>query len=260
MVLENHTKRRLAAGETVVGCFFRYPAGTLAEFVALGGWDFLVFDAEHGSLHPRDLEDLSRACELHAVTPIVRVTTNEPSAILRFLDAGAHGLHVPWVDTGAAADAAVRAAKYQPRGSRGLAATRSARFGVPEPIGDYVRRSNAETLVVVQVETAEGVANVEDFVTVDGVDVVFIGPTDLAHSLGHVGNPSHPDVQRAMERVTDVVTGSDKALGIFVANPTEAARWRARGARYLTTGLEPLLRGSMRDYLSSVRNAGGETT
>ena len=259
MVMENHTKRRLAAGATVIGCFFRYPVATLAEFVALGGWDFLVLDAEHGSLQPLDLEDLSRACELHGVTPIVRVTTNEPSTILRFLDAGAHGLQIPWVDSGAAAEAAVRATKYQPRGSRGLAAARSARFGVPEPIGDYVRRSNAETLVVVQVETAEGVANIDEFVGIDGVDVVFIGPTDLAHSLGHVGDTTHPDVRRAMDRVTEVVTASDKALGIFVADPTEAVAWRARGARYLATGLEPLLKRSMQDYLESVRSTEGDT-
>ncbi|MDR9450242.1 MAG: aldolase/citrate lyase family protein [Acidimicrobiia bacterium] len=259
MVRENHTKRRLAAGETVIGCFVRYPIGSLAEFMALGGWDFLVFDAEHGTLQPRDLEDLSRACELHGVTPMVRVTTNEPSTILRFLDAGAHGLHVPWVDSGAAAEKAVQAVKYQPRGSRGLAATRSAGFGIPAPIGDYVRQSNAETLVVVQVETADGVSNIEEFVSVDGVDVVFIGPTDLAHSLGHAGDPAHPEVQAAMDRITEVVTASDKTLGIFVANPTEAVAWRERGARYITTGLEPLLQRSMQDYLATVRNTGGET-
>lgn len=259
-VIENHAKHRLGAGETIVGCFLRYSNATLAEFIALGGWDFLVLDAEHGTLVPRDLEDLSRACELHGVTPVVRVTTNDPSTILRFLDAGAYGMHVPWIDSAAAAEAAVQAAKYQPRGSRGLAATRSASFAMQEPIGDYVRQSNEETLVVVQVETAEGVANVEELVEVDGVDVVFIGPTDLAHSLGHVGDPSHPEVQAAMDRIAEVVTASDKALGIFVGSPADALVWRERGARYLTTGLEPLLSGGMRNYLETVRNTKGATS
>lgn len=256
-MIENLTKRRLAAGETVIGCFFRYANATLAEFVALGGWDFVVFDAEHGTLQPRDVEDLSRACELHDVTPIVRVTANESSTILRFLDAGAHGVQVPWVESGDAAEAAVQATKYQPRGNRGLAATRSAGFGVPAPIGEYTKQSNAETLVIVQVESAEGVANVGDLVAVDGVDVVFIGPTDLAHSLGHVGDPGHPEVQAAMTRIADVVTASDKALGIFVANPTEALAWNERGARYLATGLEPLLSSSMHTYLETVRTTEG---
>ena len=257
-MIENSVKQRLAAGGTVVGCFVRYPIGTLAEFMALGGWDFLVFDAEHGALQPRDLEDLSRACELHGVTPMVRVTANEPATILRFLDAGAHGLHIPWVDSADAAEAAVQAVKYQPRGSRGLAATRSAVFGTQGPIIDYVRQSNAETLVVVQVESGEGVDNVEDLVAIDGVDVVFIGPTDLAQSLGHVGDPSHPEVQAAMGRITEVVTAGGKALGIFVADSADAVAWRKRGARYLTTGLELLLSSSMQDYLSTVRGAEGE--
>ncbi len=259
-MIENHAKHRLDAGETIVGCFMRYAAGSLVEFMALGGWDFLVFDAEHGSLQPRDLEDLSRACELHGVTPMVRVTTNEPATILRFLDAGAHGLHVPWVDSVDDAEMAVQAVKYQPRGSRGLAATRSAGYGTQEPISDYVRRSNAETLVVLQVETGEGVNNVEEIVGLDGVDVVFIGPTDLAQSLGHVGDPSHPEVQAAMNHISEVVVASDKALGIFVATPADALAWRKRGARYLTTGLEPLLSHSMNDYLRAVRSPGGEST
>ena len=256
----NRTKERLNAGETVVGCFFRYPVGTLAEFVALGGWDFLVLDAEHGSLQPADVEDLSRACELHGVTPMVRVTTNDAPTILRYLDAGAHGMHVPWVSTGEAAEAAVQAAKYHPLGSRGLAATRAARFAVPEPIGAYTQRANTETLTVVQVETAEGVENIDQLVGIDGVDVVFIGPTDLAHSLGHVGDASHPEVQEAMDKVAEAVLATDVALGIFVGDPSRARSWRERGARYLTTGIEPLLAGSMRNYLSRVRNTEGATT
>jgi 4-hydroxy-2-oxoheptanedioate aldolase len=169
-------------------------------------------------------------------------------------------MHVPWVDSAAAAEAAVQAAKYEPRGSRGLAATRSAGFGIQAPIGEYVRQSNLETLVVVQVESAEGVANVEELVAVDGVDVIFIGPTDLAHSLGNVGNTSHPEVQAAMERIAGVVTASDKALGIFVGTPTDAVAWRDRGARYLLTGLEPLLLGSTKNYLETVRSTEGATT
>ena len=114
--------------------------------------------------------------------------------------------------------------------------------------------------MVVQVESAEGVANVEELVAVDGVDVIFIGPTDLSHSLGHVGDPSHPEVQAAMNRVAEVVTASSKTLGIFVANPADAVTWRDRGARYLLTGLEPLLSGSTKNYLEAVRSTEGAAT
>jgi 4-hydroxy-2-oxoheptanedioate aldolase len=259
-VIENTTKRRLAGGETLAGSFFRYPVGTLAEFMALGGWDFLVLDAEHGGLQPRDVEDLSRACELHGTTPIVRVTTNEASTILRFLDAGAHGVQIPWVESGAAAEAAVQAAKYQPRGSRGLAATRSAGFGIQAPYGDYVRQSNRETLLVAQIESAEGAANIEDIVDNDAIDVIFIGPTDLSNALGHVGSPSHPDVRAAIDRITEVTLASDKALGAFVGNAADALAWRDRGARYLCTGFEGLMAGAIKDYLEAVRTTEGDTT
>ena len=111
MMLENSTKRKLREGHAVYGTFFRYAAPSLAEFVAMLGWDFLLFDAEHGALEPRDMADLARACELHDVTPIARVTTNAAPVILRFLDAGAHGVQVPWVNSAAAAEEAVVAAK-----------------------------------------------------------------------------------------------------------------------------------------------------
>ena len=98
-MLTNTTKAKLAEGKPVFGCFLRYAEPSLAEYVAMLGWDFLVFDGEHGTLQPRDVEDLCRALELHGVTPIARVTTNQPHIILRFLDTGVHGVHVPWVNT-----------------------------------------------------------------------------------------------------------------------------------------------------------------
>jgi len=253
MMIENSTKRKLQEGKAVYGCFFRYAAPTLAEHVAMQGWDFLVFDAEHGSLEPRDMEDLARASELHGVTPIARVTTNQPHVILRFLDAGAHGVQVPWVNTAAEVEQVVTAAKYEPRGRRGLAGSRQGGWGNTEPLGDYTAHANAETMVVVHIETAEAVAAAEEFAVIDDVDVLFIGPTDLSHSLGHPGEPGHPDVQKAMERVADVVVRSDKTLGIFAGSPAFAAEWYGRGARYFTTGLEGIVRQGMRSYLTAVR-------
>src|SRR6185312_2149993 len=95
-MLENRTKAKLAAGEPAFGCFVRTAEPQLSEYVAMLGWDFLVFDAEHGSLQPREVEDLCRAIEPRGTTPMVRVTTNDAPTILRFLDTGAHGVHVPW--------------------------------------------------------------------------------------------------------------------------------------------------------------------
>lgn len=254
----NTTKAKLRAGEAVFGCFVRYPDAGLVEVLTYQGWDFLVFDAEHGTITPRDCEHMVRAAELHDVTPLVRVTTNLPPVILRFLDTGALGLHVPWVDSAAGAVAAVRAVKYHPQGNRGLAGARAADYAQTVAFDEYVARANAETLVVVQIETADAVERLPEIVAVDGIDVIFIGPTDLSHSFGLPGQVQHPTVQAAMQRIVEIVAPSPAALGIMVRDTAQAQAWQQRGARYITIGLESLLRPAAATYLRSVRTAGGE--
>ena len=250
----NKIKKALREGGTVHGCFITYAEPSLAEYVALQGWDFLIFDGEHGALEPRDIEDLTRAAELRAVTPIARVTTNQAHLILRYLDTGVQGLHVPWVNTVDEVEQAVQSVKYGPRGKRGLAGVRASDYGMSGSVGEYTETANAETLVVIHIETAQAVDAIEDYVGVDGVDVLFIGPTDLSHSLGHPGDLDHPEVVAAMDRVASVVVPSDKALGIFAGSVDKTLMWRDRGARYLCTGSDLFLRQGMLQYLASVRD------
>lgn len=252
-MLENRTKARLAAGEAAFGCFVRTPEPSLIEYVGMLGWDFLVFDAEHGTLQPRDVEDLCRAVEPRGTTPIVRVTTNDAPTILRFLDTGAHGVHVPWVNSAAEVERAVQAVKYTPRGIRGLAGSRASEWGLREPISEYVQRANRETLVVIHIETQDAVDAIDEYLAIDGVDVLFLGPTDLSQSLGHPGDLEHPDVVRAMGRVADAVVGSGVTLGIYAGSVDMTKAWLDRGARYFTTSLEPFLRDGMRAHLRDVR-------
>jgi 4-hydroxy-2-oxoheptanedioate aldolase len=253
-VRTNATKARLKAGETVFGCFVRYPDPTLIEVMSYQNWDFIVFDGEHGTIEPRDCENMVRAAELGGVTPIVRVPTNQPPIILRYMDTGAHGLHVPWVNSGEEAEAVVRSVKYQPRGIRGLAGIRAADYAQQGTFAEYVQTANRETLVTIHIETMEAVRRLPEIVAVDGIDVIFIGPTDLSHSLGVPGQPQHAAVQDAMQQIIDVVKDTDKALGIMVTNADGARQWRERGARYITIGLESLLAPAMRGYLQDVRN------
>jgi 4-hydroxy-2-oxoheptanedioate aldolase len=252
-MLENLTKAKLAAGEAAFGCFVRTAEPQLIEYVGMLGWDFLVFDAEHGPLQPRDVEDLCRAVEPRGTTPIVRVTTNDAPTILRFLDTGVHGLHVPWVNSAAEAERAVRSVTYSPRGIRGLAGSRASEWGLREPIGSYVERANHELLVVIQVETQDAVDAIDDYLAIDGIDVLFLGPTDLSQSLGHPGQLDHPEVLAAMDRVADAVVGSGKTLGIYAGSVDMTKAWLDRGARYFTTSLEPFLREGMRAHLQQVR-------
>jgi 4-hydroxy-2-oxoheptanedioate aldolase len=238
----NETKARLRAGDTVFGCFVRYPDAGLVELLGYQGFDFLVLDAEHGTMEPRDCEHLVRAAELRGVTPLVRVPTNQPPAILRYLDTGAQGVHVPLVASAGDAESAVRAVKYWPRGARGLAGVRAAGYGQETSLGEYVARANDETLVVVQVETPAAVRAVTDIAAVDGVDVVFVGPTDLSHALGVPGRVDAPAVQEAFDEIVRRAAGAEVVLGILVPDAMSAAAWAARGARYVAFTIESVVK------------------
>ena len=251
----NVTKQKLNAGETVFGCFVRYPDASLTEMIALQGWDFLVFDAEHGTIEPRDCEHLVRAAELRDVTPIVRVTTNEPPTILRFMDTGAQGAHVPFVNSQAEAEAAVRSVKYWPRGARGLAPVRAAAYGRRDPLSEYVGRANEETLIAVHIETEAAIEDLGRIAEVDGVDVVMIAPTDLSQSLGVPGQTDHPLVADAVEKIVSTVANSSVALGVLVADAKGARSWQERGARYVAVTFESLVRASSGSFLASARGA-----
>ncbi len=253
-MLENTLKKRLAAGETVYGCITRYPEGALAELIAVAGFDFVVFDGEHGTLEPRNIEDLTRAAEARGITPIARVTTNQAHIILRYLDTGVHGVHIPWVNTVADVETAVRSAKYGPRGTRGLAGSRASNWGFGESIAEYTAQANRETMVIIHIETTEAVDAAAEYAAVDDVDVLFIGPTDLSHSLGHPGDVSHPEVVAAMERVAEAVVPTEKVLGIYTGTPEMAIRWRERGARYLATGIDGFIAQGLQGFVDRVRS------
>jgi 4-hydroxy-2-oxoheptanedioate aldolase len=252
-MLVNTLKEKLAQGEAVLGCFLRYAEPSFAEFVALQGWDFVIFDGEHGTLEPRDVENLTRAVEVRGTTPIARVPTNQAHDILRFLDTGVHGVHVPWVNTPEAAADAVRSTKYWPLGMRGLAGSRASDWGMTEPIGDYTQRANRETMVVVHIETGAAVDAIDASVATDAIDVLIVGPTDLSHSLGRAGDFDQPEVVAAMDRVAAAVAGSDKVLGVLAGTADTAVRWLDKGARYLATTPDGFLRRGMREYLDQVR-------
>lgn len=250
-MIQNTTKRKLAAGETVVGAFYKYRDADFAEYVAHAvDWDFLVMDGEHGTVQSADFANLSRAIELRGTTPIARVNTAESSAILRALDGGAHGVHVPWINSAAEAEQVVQWVKYGPRGIRGLAGNRSLDWAATE---ETVAQANEETMVIIHVETQTAVDQIEELVAVDGVDVLFIGPTDLSHSLGTPGRKDTPEMVAAMDRVAEVVVPSDVALGILAATPDWSEAWKAKGARYLATGIDGLLKGAMAEYIAKSR-------
>ena len=248
----HRTKTKLAAGDCVYGCFCRYPDPSLVELVALQGFDFLVFDGEHGTIEPRDCEGLVRAAELRGPAPLVRVPRNEPSVVLRFLDTGAIGVHVPLVGSAEEARAAVAAVKYAPLGSRGLAGVRAASYG-SIPLAEYTAQANEATIVVIQVETRAAVERVGEIVAVEGVDVVFVGPTDLSQAYGVTGQTGHPLLEQAYDEIAEAVASSPAALGVLVTDEAGAARWYERGARYIAVTIDSLIVSRTRAFLAGVR-------
>lgn len=250
---QNRVKARLKAGETVFGCFVRYAQPSVVELMGYCEWDFVLFDAEHSTLEPKDCEDLVRAAELMDLPALIRVPANLQPVILRYMDTGALGVHVPMIDSRAEAEAAVRSVKYFPRGKRGLAAVRPADYAQRGSLRQYVQEANAETLVVLQIETRGGVDALAEILEVEDVDVVFIGPSDLSHALGEPGDVQHPNVQEVLNRAAERILASGKPLGMMVGHAEAARAWRDRGARYITVGLEPLVAKGCREYLDAVR-------
>jgi len=184
-VRTNALKAKLRAGQRVVGVLVTIPNAELVELCGHLGYDFVFLDAQHGGLTVETARELIRAAELTGMTPLVRVPRNDPSVILKYLDVGAGGIIVPNITSRAEAEAGARATKYPPRGIRGSAtASRAAFYGVTQTAAEYLARANEETMFVPLLEDREALPVLADVVSVEGVDVVLIGPSDLALSMG----------------------------------------------------------------------------
>lgn len=227
----------------------------LAEAMGHMGWDYMLFDGEHSAISPRECENLARVCELTGVTPIARVPYNLPWMIGQVLDTGMQGVQIPMINSGADAQAAALAAKYQPLGTRGLAAARAANYGqlLPFSLAGHTARSNAETLVIAQVETAAAIEQLPEILKVPEIDVIFAGPSDLSLSLGVPGEWQHPRLLAAFDTIIAAVQGTDKALGVLVPTLEAGLQWRDRGARYIMVVMEAILAPAVRNFLMTMR-------
>ncbi|MBI5107951.1 MAG: HpcH/HpaI aldolase/citrate lyase family protein [Rhodocyclales bacterium] len=236
----NLFKQRLAMHQWQVGLFVCMASAYSMEILAGTGFDWLVIDAEHSPNHPASAMAQLQAAAPYPVQLLVRPMSHDPALIKQYLDAGAQTLLVPLVDDAAQAVALVRALRYPPEGIRGVAASlaRAARWN---GVKDYVKHANAEVCLVVQVETRLGLENLDSILAVDGVDAVFIGPADLAASLGHLGESGHPVVRAAIEDTLRRIRASGKAAGVFVTDPELAATYHSLGASFVAVGADASL-------------------
>jgi 2-dehydro-3-deoxyglucarate aldolase/4-hydroxy-2-oxoheptanedioate aldolase len=239
-VKTNHVKRWLREGRPTAGAWVSLCSPISAEIMSRAGFDWLLVDMEHGHGDYQTLLGQLQAIEGSPAIPVVRVQWNDPAVIKRVLDLGAYGIMIPWVANRPVAEAGVRAAKYPPQGIRGIAGSHRA-GGYGRHAGEYWQRANDEILVVVQIETASAVADIDAIVRVPGVDVVFVGPADLSTSLGHMGNPTHPDVVAAIEKVETAARAQGIALGNITRNWDQARELYKRGYQFLTLTSETSL-------------------
>lgn len=246
-IRRNRLKIRLDQGRPAFGPNLQIPSPELVEMIGLAGYDFVMLDGEHGAAFSR-LSELLLAAEVAGLTAVVRVPDHSRAVLLPPLELGAGGLQVPFVSTAEQARALVRETKFPPLGGRGLSGvSRAARYGWADP-RTFRRDANRETLLIVQIETAEGMRNAAEIAAVPGVDAVFIGPADLAQSLGHPTHLLAPETIGAIKRIIrDVAVLRPVIISAF--NGRDVSRWHRLGVRgFLTSSAAPL-----RDALSRWR-------
>jgi 4-hydroxy-2-oxoheptanedioate aldolase len=227
----------------------------IVELVGHIGFDFALIDAEHGPAGVESCEQMVRAADSADVSIFIRVAMNVRQNILRYLDIGAQGVQLPMVNNRLEAEAVVQAVKYPPEGRRGLAAMRAADYGLKIPLKDYTIIANQETLTVVQIETVEAMNNAKEILTVDGIDVYFIGPTDLSTSMGYTAQPDNPEVQAAIDSLVSQIRSAGRSAGTVAYNEEALNKAKERGFQYIVHGLIPMMVKSGREYLTLARNS-----
>lgn len=253
MQLTNRLKETLQSGGTAIGCFISMPSPEVAEICALAGFDFLLMDAEHGPISPESCYPMLLAAEANGVPTIARIGQQDRQVILKFLDIGISGVMVPQVNTAKAAEDAVAAMKYHPRGIRGVAGGRSFAYGFGDSPKDLVPQLNERMLTIVQFEHVAALQELDAILATPDLDVLFVGPNDLAQSMGFPGEPGHPDVQAVIDRVIASARGGTVALGTVASDAEATNRQLERGFRMIGNNAATLLAHAARDLLTDVR-------
>ena len=246
----NRFKSGLADGRRQFGLWLDLADAYSAEICAGAGFDWLVIDAEHAPNDVRSVLAQLQALAAYPVEPIVRIAHGDTVTIKRMLDVGAQTILVPLVESAGQATALAQAMRYPPRGVRGVASSvvRASRWN---RIPGYVDEAETEICLVVQIETRAGLDALEKIAAVDGVDALFIGPADLAASLGHLGDPRHPDVQQAIDDGIRRSRRAGKPAGILAADETLARRYLDLGCSFVGVGLDAALLATVTQELAA---------
>ena len=233
----NSFKQSLKEGRQTIGCWLTQGTAIAAEIAATADFDWLLIDTEHS---PNDVPSV--LAQLQAIAgydaaAAVRPHIAETHIIKQILDLGCQTLIVPMVESAAQAEMLVKSMRYPPNGIRGVGGAGARATGFSSH-ADYLTTADNEMCLVVQIETKAGLDALDDILTVDGVDAVFIGPSDLSANLGHIGNIGAPEVVKAVETALDKIAASDKASGIMALDPAAAKGYLTRGVDFVAVSID----------------------
>jgi 4-hydroxy-2-oxoheptanedioate aldolase len=246
---ENRFKRRLLAGESQIGLWCTIPDPCVVEALAGAGYDWMTLDTEHTPVEVSAVLPLLQAAASYPTECVVRPYANDTALIKRHLDQGAQTLLLPYIQTPYEAEAAVRAVRYAPHGVRGVAGSmRAARYG---RVPNYVARADAEICLILQVETLDALTRLEDIAGVDGIDAIFIGPADLAATMGFPGQPGHPQVQSAVLDGIARLKAMGKPAGVLSTNPDFARACIVAGTTFTAVGVDMAMLVGAADALAA---------
>ena len=230
----NRFRADLLAGKTLIGCWCSLANPITTEILGVAGFDWILLDGEHS---PNDV--ITFIPQLMALkdspsAPVVRPSWNNPVELKRLLDGGFYNFLIPFIESAEEAQRAVGATRYPPQGFRGISVSqRSNRYGT---VPGYFEGINDQICVMLQIESRKGVAAAAAIAAVDGVDGLFIGPSDLSAGYGHFGNPNHPEVQEAMAQIFAAGKAAGKPIGILAPAEADARRYLALGATFVAVG------------------------
>ena len=235
---KNHLKKALQDGKVVFGPFLKFTDPAVVEIMGFAGFDFVIIDEEHGPISMQNAQNMIRAAEIVNITPVIRVGNNDEALILRALDIGAQGIEIPQINSSSDAVRAMKSVKYSPQGERGVCRyVRAANYSSMNKF-EYFKSANNETMIIAHIEGVEGINNLNEILSVSGIDVIFIGPYDLSQSLGIPGEVNHPLVTEKMKEVVTKCRKNNIAVGTFADDIQTAKKWISLGVQYMSFSVD----------------------
>jgi len=254
-------KKRLKNGETLIGCWLNLGSSITAEIVGLSGFDWVLIDLEHGGGEPSDLLHQLQALEHTSAASIVRIESVAKERIHRVLDLGPEGVMFPRIQTVLDTEAAIKGIHYPPFGIRGVAKmVRATGFG--KEFDYYLNNTKEDLLGVIQIETLEALSNIDAISAVEGVDVLFIGPSDLSMALGIFGQLEHPIFKDALSKIVKAADKYGKATGILIFDPKDFTTYQDLGIQLIACGSDATFVANgakeLSNKLQSMKNSKGK--